>query len=64
MTHDKPELVQRNVLAGLIVSNASAEYEVIARPPCDCGDLHETVAEVVVVEMTPRVGIPGVEGTT
>ena len=36
----------------------------ITRPPFDCGALHETVAEVVVVEMTPRVGIPGADGTT
>lgn len=64
MTHDKPELVQRNVLLGFRVSNADAEYEVMVRPPFDCGARQEMVAAVVVVEMTSIDGVPGADGTT
>ncbi|CAB4642157.1 unannotated protein [freshwater metagenome] len=64
MTHESPELVQRNALLGFCVSDAATEYEVIARPPFDCGARQLIVAAVVVTEITPMEGAPGADGTT
>lgn len=62
MTHDKPAVVQRNTCEGWFTSLASTEYEVMERPPFDAGADQDTLAEVVPVEITPRVGAPGTVG--
>jgi hypothetical protein len=62
MTQDNEVVVQRNCLDGAVDSPAITEYEVILRPPVDCGAAQVMVADVVVVAMMPRVGAAGADG--